>query len=148
MLLGILDKGTLTLVDNQRVNFSRTVVIMTSNLGAAEMGRLISGPIGFVAPVHGTLALNSIYDEIHRVAVEAAKRRFSPEFMNRIDRVLVFRALAEDDLRKILDIELNRVQRRILASQGENQFILGCTREAKDFLMKEGTRIFTMVLVT
>jgi hypothetical protein len=57
----------------------------------AEMGRLISGPIGFVARVHGTLALNSIHEEIHRVAVEAAKRQFSPEFMNRIDRVLVFR---------------------------------------------------------
>jgi ATP-dependent Clp protease ATP-binding subunit ClpA len=68
MLLGILDKGTLTLVDNQRVNFSRTVVIITSNLGAAEMGRLISGPIGFVARVHGTLALNGIHEEIHRVA--------------------------------------------------------------------------------
>jgi ATP-dependent Clp protease ATP-binding subunit ClpB len=141
LLLGILDKGTLTLGDNQRVNFSRTVVIMTSNLGAAEMGRLISGPIGFVATPHGTSAVNNIHGEIHRVAVEAAKRRFSPEFMNRIDRVLVFRALAEDDLRKILGIELNHVQRRIMASQGENQFILDCTPEAKDFLMNEGTDI-------
>jgi ATP-dependent Clp protease ATP-binding subunit ClpA len=94
LLLGILDKGTLTLGDNKRVDFSRTVVIMTSNLGAAEMGRLISGPIGFVAPAGGTSAVNNTHGEIHRVAVEAAKRRFSPEFMNRIDRVLVFRALA------------------------------------------------------
>jgi ATP-dependent Clp protease ATP-binding subunit ClpB len=139
LLLGILDKGILTLGDNQRVDFSRTVVVMTSNLGAVEMGRLISGPIGFVAPAHGTPGVNGIHGKIHRVAVEAAKRRFSPEFMNRIDKVLVFRALAEADLRKILDIELHRVQRRIMASQGENTFILGCTREAKNFLMREGT---------
>jgi ATP-dependent Clp protease ATP-binding subunit ClpA len=141
LLLGILDKGTLTLGDNKRVDFSRTVVIMTPNLGAAEMGRLISGPIGFVAPAGGTSAVNNTHGEIHRVAVEAAKQRFSPEFMNRIDRVIVFRALAEDDLRKILDIELSHVQRRIMASQGENTFILGYTREATDFLMKEGTDI-------
>jgi len=139
LLLGILDKGTLTLGDNQRVDFSRTVVMMTSNLGAVEMGRLISGPIGFVASAQGVSAGNNIHGEIHRVAVEAAKRRFSPEFMNRIDRVLVFRALSEDDLRKILDIELDHVQRRIMQSQGENRFILDCTRQAKDFLMREGT---------
>jgi ATP-dependent Clp protease ATP-binding subunit ClpA len=73
--------------------------------------------------------------------VEAAKRQFSPEFMNRIDKVIVFRTLAEDDLRKILDIELEQVQRRIMDSQGENKFILTCTRETKDFLLKEGTDI-------
>jgi len=139
LLLGIMDKGILTLGNNRRVDFSRTIVIMTSNLGAVEMGRLISGPIGFVAPAYGTLGVNNINGEVHRVGVEAAKRRFSPEFMNRIDRVLVFRPLAEDDLRKILDIELNHVQQRIMASQGENTFILDCTQAAKDFLMKEGT---------
>ena len=138
LLLGILDKGILTLGDNRRVDFSRTIVVMTSNLGAVEMGRLISGPIGFVAPARGASGVN-IHGKIHRVAMEAAKRRFSPEFMNRIDRVLVFRPLAEDDLRKILDIELNHVQQRIMASQGENAFILDCTQAAKDFLMKEGT---------
>jgi len=139
LLLGIMDKGILTLGNNRRVDFSRTIVIMTSNLGAVEMGRLISGPIGFVAHAYGTLGVNNINGEVHRIGVEAAKRRFSPEFMNRIDRVLVFRALVEDDLRKILDIELNHVQQRIMASQGENTFILDCTQEAKDFLMKEGT---------
>jgi ATP-dependent Clp protease ATP-binding subunit ClpA len=138
LLLGILDKGILTLGDNQRVDFSRAIVVMTSNLGAVEMGRLISGPIGFVAPADVTSGVNNVHGEIHRVAVEAAKRRFSPEFMNRIDRVLVFRTLAEDDLRKIVDIELDHVQRRIMASQGEKRFILGCTREAKDFLLEEG----------
>jgi ATP-dependent Clp protease ATP-binding subunit ClpA len=140
LLLGILDKGTLTLGDNQRVDFSRTIVVMTSNLGAVEMQRLISVPIGF-APDHGTSGTPKIHGEIQRVAVEAAKRRFSPEFMNRIDKALVFRALTPDDLRKILDIELNHVRQRIMASQGENRFTLVCTWKAKDFLMKEGTDI-------
>lgn len=140
LLLGILDKGILTLGDNQRVDFSRAIVVMTSNLGAAEMGRLISGPIGFVATAGRAPGVN-IHRKIHHVAIEAAKRRFSPEFMNRIDRVIVFQALSENDLRRILDIELNTVQRRIMASQGDNKFIVRCTREAKDFLMKEGTDI-------
>ena len=138
LLLGILDRGTLTLGDNQKVCFSRTVVFLTSNLGAVEMGRLISGPIGFVARSNGT-SDETIHTEIHHVAVEAAKRRFSPEFMNRIDRVIVFRSLTEDSLRKILDIELSHVQQRILASQGRSRFSLSCTQEAKDFLLKEGT---------
>jgi ATP-dependent Clp protease ATP-binding subunit ClpB len=139
LLLGILDKGTLTLGDNEKVDFSRTVVVMTSNLGAVEMGRLISGPIGFVAPSHGASGVHNLEEQFRRVAVEAAKRRFAPEFMNRIDRVLVFRTLAADDLRKILDIELNRVRVRIMASQREKSFMLNCTREAKEFLLKEGT---------
>jgi ATP-dependent Clp protease ATP-binding subunit ClpA len=139
LLLGILDKATLTLGDNQRVDFSRTVVVMTSNLGAAEMSRLISGAIGFVAPAESLSKANRLDGELRRIALDAAKRRFSPEFMNRIDKVIVFRTLGENDLRKILDIELKRVQRRIMASQGDNKFILKCTPETKDFLLKEGT---------
>src|SRR5205823_2385693 len=107
LLLGILDKATLTLGDNHKVDFSRTVVVMTSNLGAAEMSRLTSGTIGFVARAHSFSRAGSLAEEIQRVAVDAAKRNFSPEFMNRIDKVLVFRTLGNDDLRKILDIELS-----------------------------------------
>jgi len=139
LLLGILDKATLTLGDNQKVDFSRTVVVMTSNLGTAEMSRMISGGIGFVAPAEGLSKPNRLDGELRRIAVDAAKRRFSTEFMNRIDKVIVFRTLEENDLRKILDIELKRVQHRISASQGDNKFILKCTRETRDFLLKEGT---------
>jgi ATP-dependent Clp protease ATP-binding subunit ClpB len=83
LLLGILDKATLTLGDNRKVDFSRAIVFMTSNLGASEMGRLTSGGIGF-APRPSSDDLPDIDRKIYRVAVEAAKRRFSPEFMNRI----------------------------------------------------------------
>jgi len=139
LLLGILDKATLTLGDNRRVDFSRTVVIMTSNLGAREMSDMISGGIGF-AP---TKAVGKPQDDseidtkIYRTALEAAKRKFSPEFMNRIDKVVVFRSLKEHHLRRILDIELTAVQDRITESAG-TKFIFECSHEAKEFLLSEG----------
>jgi ATP-dependent Clp protease ATP-binding subunit ClpA len=138
LLLGILDKATLTLGDNRKVDFSHTIVFMTSNLGAGEMSRLSSGGIGF-APAQTTQASADIDRKIYRVAVDAAKRKFSPEFMNRIDKVVVFHTLNKDHLRAILDLELSEVQRRILATQQEHPFAFHCTAEAKDFLLKEGT---------
>jgi ATP-dependent Clp protease ATP-binding subunit ClpA len=138
LLLGILDKATLTLGDNRRVDFSRTVVIMTSNLGAREMSEMISGGIGF-APNKTDKAKedNEIDTKIYRTALEAAKRKFSPEFMNRIDKVVVFRSLKEHHLSLILDIELAAVQQRITESAG-TKFIFECTDAAKQFLLGEG----------
>jgi ATP-dependent Clp protease ATP-binding subunit ClpB len=138
LLLGILDKATLTLGDNRRVDFSKTVVIMTSNLGAREMSEMISGGIGFAPTKTGKVADdNEVDTKIYRTALEAAKRKFSPEFMNRIDKVVVFRSLKEHHLRKILEIELRQVQNRITDSAG-TKFIFECTTEAKEFLLKEG----------
>ncbi|NBO64590.1 MAG: ATP-dependent Clp protease ATP-binding subunit [Acidobacteria bacterium] len=135
LLLGILDKATLTLGDNRRVDFSRSIVIMTSNLGAREMSELISGGIGF-AP-KGGLIDTEVDQKIYRTAVEAARRKFSPEFMNRIDKVVVFRSLRDEHLRQILDIELRAVQDRITRGTGE-KFIFKCTDAAKQFLLEEG----------
>ena len=138
LLLGILDKATLTLGDNRRVDFSKTVVIMTSNLGAREMSDMISGGIGFAPTKSGKPQEdNEIDTKIYRTALEAAKRKFSPEFMNRIDKVVVFRSLKEHHLRKILDIELTAVQDRITESAG-TKFIFECSTEAKEFLLSEG----------
>jgi len=138
LLLGILDKATLTLGDNRRVDFSRTVVIMTSNLGAREMSDMISGGIGFAPTKTGkTQEDNEIDAKIYRTALEAAKRKFSPEFMNRIDKVVVFRSLKEHHLREILNIELRSVQDRITESAG-TKFIFECNTEAKEFLLSEG----------
>ena len=138
LLLGILDKATLTLGDNRKVDFSRTIVFMTSNLGASEMSRLASGGIGF-APQPRAEHGEEIDRKIYRVAVDAAKRKFSPEFMNRIDKVVVFRTLNHDQLLQILDLELAEVQRRILATQQERPFGFQCTVGATDFLLREGT---------
>lgn len=135
LLLGILDKATLTLGDNRRVDFSRSIVIMTSNLGAREMSELISGGIGF-APKSGVVDAE-VDQKIYRTALEAAKRKFSPEFMNRIDKVVVFRSLHSDHLTEILEIELRAVQRRITEGTGE-KFVFKCTDAAKNFLLEEG----------
>jgi ATP-dependent Clp protease ATP-binding subunit ClpA len=138
LLLGILDKATLTLGYNRRVDFSKCMVIMTSNLGAREMSELISGGIGF-APGKGAKNPHDteVDQKIYRTAVEAARRKFSPEFMNRIDKVVVFRSLKEHHLRAILDLELQAVQDRIMLSAG-TKFVFQCSSEAKDMLLDEG----------
>ena len=138
LLLGILDKATLTLGDNRRVDFSHTMVVMTSNLGAREMSELISGGMGFVPAQGGKNPNDSDVDQkIYRTAVEAARRKFSPEFMNRIDKVVVFRSLKEHHLRQILELELASVQDRIMRSAG-TKFVFQCSDAAKDMLLKEG----------
>ncbi len=138
LLLGILDKATLTLGDNRRVDFSNSVVIMTSNLGAREMSDMISGGIGFAPTKSGKDPEDDEIDlKIYRTALESAKRKFSPEFMNRIDKVVVFRTLKEHHLRQILEIELNAVQARITESAG-TKFAFECELGAKDFLLNEG----------
>lgn len=136
LLLGILDKATLTLGDNRRVDFSQTIIFMTSNLGAGEMQNLAEGGTGFAPP---PICIDDRLDaKIDRVAVDAARRKFSPEFMNRIDKVVVFRTLREEDLNAILEIELGMVQQRILSSSGAHPFLFNCTRNAKAWLLQEG----------
>ena len=137
LLLGILDKGTLTLGDNRRVDFSHTLIFLTSNLGSAEMTKLMSGGLGFAA---GPRENDDELDQkIYRTAMEAARKKFSPEFMNRIDKVIVFRTLQRENLEEILDIELTRVQERIMIATAGKQFVFKCTERARDFLLLEGT---------
>jgi ATP-dependent Clp protease ATP-binding subunit ClpB len=136
LLLGILDKGTLTLGDNRRVDLSRCIIIMTSNLGAREMSGLLQRGLGFAQT---TEAFETRLDEkIDRTAVEAAARKFTPEFMNRLDKVVVFRTLRPEDPQQIVEIELGMVQQRILASSA-TKFLFHCTQSVKNFLLKEGT---------
>jgi ATP-dependent Clp protease ATP-binding subunit ClpB len=137
LLLGVLDKGTLTLGDNRRVDLSRCIIIMTSNLGAAEMSNLANGRFGFSPKAK---ALDDGFDEkIDRTAVEAARRKFTPEFMNRIDKVVVFKTLRAAHLQRILDLELEMVQKRILGASGSKKFLFGCSESVKNFLLEEGT---------
>ena len=137
LLLGVLDKATLTLGDNRRVDFSQAMIFMTSNLGAKEMSELITGSIGFAPAKGGKLGADDLDQKIYRTASDAAKRKFSPEFMNRIDRVVVFRSLRHEQLSRILDLELAAVQERIEEGAGE-RFTFTVTAEAKEFLLSEG----------
>jgi len=139
LLLGILDKATLTLGDNRRVDFSHCLIFMTSNLGAVEMMDLVQGGMGF-KQASGP-APESLDARITRIAEEAARRKFSPEFMNRIDKVVVFKTLRPEDLKKVLDLELAQVQRRITLAAGENQFVFGCTPAVRELLLREGTDV-------
>src|SRR5437773_8650404 len=91
LLLGILDKATLTLGDNRRVDLSQCIIIMTSNLGAGEMCELINGGLGF-AQKPGEIDAK-MDEKLNRTAVEAARRKFSPEFMNRIAKTVVFKTM-------------------------------------------------------
>jgi len=137
LLLGILDKATLTLGDNRRVDLSNCIIIMTSNLGAAEMNGLVDGGLGF-AP-KAVQVDNALDDKINRSAVDAARRKFAPEFMNRIDKVVVFKTLRSEHLQQILEIELGMVQQRVLMAAGAHQFVFNCTPQVKAFLLAEGT---------
>jgi ATP-dependent Clp protease ATP-binding subunit ClpA len=137
LLLGVLDKGTLTLGDNRRVDFSQTMIFMTSNLGAKEMSELITGSIGFAPTKGGQMGADDLDQKIYRTASEAAKRKFSPEFMNRIDKIVVFRSLKHAELCRILDLELSGVQRRVDEGAGE-RFTISLTEGAREFLLSEG----------
>ena len=134
LLLGILDKATLTLGDNRRVDFSRCIIVMTSNLGAREMSLLTEAKLGFAPCETSSPELNA---KLQKIGIEAARRKFSPEFINRLDKVVVFQSLQSEAMRRILELELDAVQRRIQMA-GRNLFILRCSEQVKDFLLREG----------
>jgi ATP-dependent Clp protease ATP-binding subunit ClpA len=136
LLLGILDKATLTLGDNRRVDLSQTMIFLTSNLGGGEITELMTGGMGFVQPSDKTE--DKLDVKVQRTAQEAAKKKFSPEFMNRLDKVVVFHPLREEQLEEILEIELGMVQQRVLDT-GRGQFLFRVTGPARRFLLQEGT---------
>jgi ATP-dependent Clp protease ATP-binding subunit ClpA len=137
LLLGILDRGTLTLGDNRRVDFTRSLIFMTSNLGSAEMNNIISPGLGFVE--QAPAADSRLWDKISRAGVDAARKKFTPEFLNRIDKAVVFKPLGDEQLKKVLDLELGYVQQRIFASAQSVQFVFQLTEAAKGYLLREGT---------
>ena len=136
LLLGMLDKATLTLGDNRRVDLSQTVIFLTSNLGSGQIADLMHGGMGFIQPKDK--ATTGLQEKMERTAVEAARRKFSPEFMNRLDKVVVFHPLEREELDEVLDIELRQVQKRVLDST-TRPFLFRITSEGREFLLEEGT---------
>jgi len=135
LLLGILDKATLTLGDNRRVDLSQTMIFMTSNLGGAEITELMTGGMGFVQPIDKPV--HRLDEKVERAAIEAARRKFSPEFINRLDKLVVFHPLKRDELDEVLEIELGQVQKRVLDST-TRPFLFRVTNEGRQFLLEEG----------
>jgi ATP-dependent Clp protease ATP-binding subunit ClpB len=136
LLLGMLDKATLTLGDNRRVNLSQTMIFMTSNLGGGDITELMTGGMGFVQPLDKPA--QRLDEKVERTAIEAARRKFSPEFINRLDKMVVFHPLKGHELSEVLDIELRHVQKRILDST-TRPFQFRLTSEGRRFLLQEGT---------
>jgi ATP-dependent Clp protease ATP-binding subunit ClpB len=137
LLLGILDKATLTLGDNRRVDLSQTMIFMTSNLGGGEITELMTGGMGF-APTVPADARPRLDEKVEKSATGAAKRKFAPEFMNRIDKTVVFHPLRSAQLEQILEIELAMIQQRVLDT-ARGRFLFRIKPAAKDFLLREGT---------
>src|ERR1700680_4718918 len=139
LLLGILDKATLTLGDNRKVDFSNTLIFMTSNIGAAEMSSLVSPKLGFhvSTPDDSNCAL-TLTAKLSRTGIEAARRKFTPEFLNRLDKIVVFRALRSEELNRIIDIELERVQQRVQMASAGKPFLINVTGSARKLLLTEG----------
>jgi ATP-dependent Clp protease ATP-binding subunit ClpA len=139
LLLGILDKGILTLGDNRKVDFSNAMVFLTSNLGAGEMCALTNPRLGFQSRTLEDDAFNhELASRMSRIGVAAARKKFTPEFVNRLDKIVVFHPLGQEELRKIIDIELEMVQERIQKA-ADNSFLMNVTESAKEFLLMQGT---------
>jgi len=139
LLLGILDKGILTLGDNRKVDFSNAMVFLTSNLGAGEMTALTNPRLGFQSPSLGNDAfINELSSRMSRIGVAAARKKFTPEFVNRLDKIVVFQPLGQEELRKIIDIELEMVQERIQKA-ADKSFLMNVTDSAREFLLMQGT---------
>jgi ATP-dependent Clp protease ATP-binding subunit ClpB len=136
LLLGMLDKATLTLGDNRRVDLSQTMIFLTSNLGSGQIADLMQGGMGFIQP--NDKPTTGLHEKVERTAIEAARRKFSPEFMNRLDKVVVFHPLKREELDEVLEIELNNVQKRVLDT-ATRPFLFRITEEGRAFLLQEGT---------
>jgi len=112
------------------------VIFLTSNLGGGEIAELMQGGMGFVQPKDKPVT--GLDEKVERTAVEAARRKFSPEFMNRLDKVVVFHPLRREQLQEVLNIELGQVQQRVLDT-AKGQFLFRVTDTGREFLLKEGT---------
>jgi ATP-dependent Clp protease ATP-binding subunit ClpA len=132
IMLGILDKAILTLGSNEKVNFSKVIIVMTSNLGGVDMQKVLSGGYGFSVKTRE----EEVSDDKNKdIATNAARKHFTPEFMNRIDNVVVFHVLTRDHVRQIMNIEIGLIQTMIFTRK---QVLFQVTPAAKETLMKEG----------
>ncbi len=112
---------------------------MTGNLGAAEMSAMLQPKLGFAAAAGVPVCAAAVSGKLAHVAVAAARRRFTPEFLNRIDRVVTFQSLGPPELDRILDLELDAVEERLLRATGPGATALDLSPESRGLLLREGT---------
>src|SRR6185312_2719763 len=129
ILLGVFDKGTLSLGDNSNVNLSRCLIFMTTNLGAKKIRDIAVGSgIGFGGKFADSADVRE--SKMGLTGERAAKKNFSPEFYNRLDAIIAFRPLTEEDMNRIIDFELAAVQQIIYARLGSGAVVLSISDEA------------------
>lgn len=136
LLLGVLDKASLRLGDNNVVNFERCLIFFTSNLGARGMSEELKPSFGFAT---GDRPDAEVREKLSRIAANAAKRQFAPEFMNRVDAVITYKPLDQDALGQILDQQLRELQTHIYRKLGVNSLQVLISETARQYLLKEGT---------
>ncbi len=130
LLLQILEEGQVTDSLGRRINFRNTIVIMTSNIGAEQIMK--GGGIGFATDTDAVDAES--FDKVSHRLVEIAKKHFKPEFMNRVDEIIVFRKLNRDDLKEIVSTEINKVTDRLK----DRNLVLNIAPEVLDFIIEKG----------
>jgi ATP-dependent Clp protease ATP-binding subunit ClpA len=136
LLLGVLDKASLRLGDNTTVNFERTLIFLTSNLGAREM-------LGYLKPAFGfqnrdERSVVETREKLQAIGLSAVRKKFSPEFVNRIDEVITYRPLDTDTNNRIIDTEVNRLQAHIVSRLGVRAFTIKVSPEARKHLVAIG----------
>jgi ATP-dependent Clp protease ATP-binding subunit ClpA len=139
LLLGVLDKAVLRLGDNTSVNFERTLIFLTSNLGAREMHKALHPGFGFEA-MNGPVRREA-GKKLDAIGMHAVRRRFSPEFLNRVDAVITYRPLDDASLATILDQQITELERHIGNRLAERAFHLEVAQDAREFLLKKGTSV-------
>ncbi len=137
LLLGVLDKATLRLGDNTGVNFEKSMIFLTSNLGAREMLREIQPDFGFQAGV--PMARANLAGRLENIGLVAVRRKFSPEFVNRIDAVVTYQPLSAESLATILDQQLEELQEHIISRLGPRGFLIQISPETREFLLRRGS---------
>src|SRR5690349_18132601 len=137
LLLGVLDKGILRLGDNSQVNFEKSLVFLTSNLGAREMMREINPDFGFQS-VKG-MERSDLTSKLQNIALVAVRKRFSPEFVNRIDCIITYQPLTAESLSAILDHHITDLQNHVNTRLGSRSFALEVPFESRQWLLQKGT---------
>jgi ATP-dependent Clp protease ATP-binding subunit ClpA/ActR/RegA family two-component response regulator len=137
LLLGVLDKATLRLGDNTSVNFERSLVFLTSNLGAREMLKEINPDFGFNAGMKKDRL--DLTGKLQAIGLAAVRKKFSPEFVNRIDAVITYQPLDADSLSAILDHQIRQLQNHVNNRLGQRCFTIEVPNESRQFLLRAGT---------
>lgn len=137
LLLGVMDKATLQMGDNTQVDFERSIIFLTSNLGAREMQREMHPSFGFNQGQRA--AEGDLTEKLESIAMGAVRKRFAPEFINRIDAILTYQPLSTESVARILELQIDELRRHVKTKLGPKSFDVEITPPATQFLLARGT---------